>query len=362
MELEPPRNEREAIVVAANAIRERLPPTWTLRVGEPLTHRAGDRGYDAEFALSAPNGLVLVLLVEAKNVVRPQDVDRIRKGLVNASSQHPGSAGLVFARHLSTSTRQRLEEAGLSYVDATGNMMVRADEAAVFLSAVGAETDPWRSPGRPPGDLKGEPAAKVVRALLDFQGPWKPRDLAELAEVSTGSVYRVLHFLEREALITRQSKGVHSPNWNALLRRWSEDYQFLHTNKVTPWIAPRGLPAFLEQLGRSQITDYAVTGSIAAATWQPYAPPRSAMVFVDDPGTAAKAWRLRPTDTGANVLLAVPAYPVLLARSGKGFQDIRIAAPTQVAVDLMTGPGRAPSEAEELLNWMGTNEQNWRRG
>ncbi|MBH0775755.1 hypothetical protein IT779_05580 [Nocardia sp. NEAU-351] len=187
------------------------------------------------------------------------------------------------------------------------------------------------------------------------------RHLVEAAEVSTGSAYRVLKFLEQEALIIRRSNGVVVPDWVALLRRWSEDYQFLHTNTITRWIAPRGLPAFLDDIRLAGVTDYAVTGSVAAATWQSYAPPRSAMVFVTDPETASDAWRLRATDTGANVLLAVPAYPVLFARSGKGFQDIRIAAPTQVAADLMTGPGRGPSEAQELLNWMGTNEQSWRR-
>ncbi|WP_083873097.1 type IV toxin-antitoxin system AbiEi family antitoxin [Nocardia testacea] len=360
-ELKPPKNEREAIAAAANAIRERLPRTWDVWVGDTPTG-PGDPGYDAKIRLYAPNGLVLVLLLEARNTVYPKDVGRIREQLTAATSQHPGSIGLVFARHLSASTRQRLQESGISYVDATGNMMVRADESALFLSAVGAETDPWRSPGRPVGALKGEPAAKLVRALLDFQGPWKTRHLIETAEVATGSAYRVLDFLQREALITRRANGeVEVPDWAALLRRWSEDYQFLHTNTITRWIAPRGLSTFLERIHLSEVTDYAMTGSIAAATWQPYAPPRSAMVFVTDPERAAKAWRLRPIDTGANVLLAVPAYPVLLARSGKGFQDIRIAAPTQVAADLMAGPGRGPSEAQELINWMGTNEQSWRR-
>ena len=38
----------------------------------------------------------------------------------------------------------------------------------------------------------------------------------------------------------------------------------------------------------------------------------------------------------------------------------RLAAPTQVVVDLMTGPGRSPNEAEELLEWMKRNERSWR--
>jgi hypothetical protein len=37
------------------------------------------------------------------------------------------------------------------------------------------------------------------------------------------------------------------------------------------------------------------------------------------------------------------------------------AAPSQVAADLLTSPGRGPAEAEELINWMRLNEEAWRR-
>ena len=33
---------------------------------------------------------------------------------------------------------------------------------------------------------------------------------------------------------------------------------------------------------------------------------------------------------------------------------------TQVATDLMTGPGRGPNEAEALIEWMRLNGDKWR--
>ena len=66
-------------------------------------------------------------------------------------------------------------------------------------------------------------------------------------------------------------------------------------------------------------------------------------------------------DAGVNVLLAEPAYPVLLERPVEALDGLMLAAPTQVAVDLMTGPGRSPAEAEELLDWMRRNEDSWRK-
>ena len=83
-------------------------------------------------------------------------------------------------------------------------------------------------------------------------------------------------------------------------------------------------------------------------------------MYVDDASTVAQQWDLRPTDSGANVLLAEPHYGVVRERSIEALGGLRIAAPTQVAADLMSGPGRAPSEAEALIDWMARNEQSWR--
>ncbi|MDY7106448.1 MAG: hypothetical protein S0880_35145 [Actinomycetota bacterium] len=39
---------------------------------------------------------------------------------------------------------------------------------------------------------------------------------------------------------------------------------------------------------------------------------------------------------------------------------LRCVAPSPLAVDLLTGPGREPSQGEELLGWMKDNEDAWR--
>jgi hypothetical protein len=105
---------------------------------------------------------------------------------------------------------------------------------------------------------------------------------------------------------------------------------------------------------------YAVSGSLAAAEWAPYAPARSAMIYAADAGEAAELWGLRAADAGANAILAEPEFDVVFERCITNQQGVVVAAPTQVAVDLMTGPGRSASEAEELLGWMTRNERSWR--
>jgi len=60
------------------------------------------------------------------------------------------------------------------------------------------------------------------------------------------------------------------------------------------------------------------------------------------------------------VLLAAPVSDVVFDRSST-LDGVVYAAPSQVAVDLLTGPGRNPSEGQELLEWMKSNEPAWRR-
>jgi hypothetical protein len=84
------------------------------------------------------------------------------------------------------------------------------------------------------------------------------------------------------------------------------------------------------------------------------------MVYAEDARVAAQTWDLRPADAGANVVLAEPEFDVVFERALTNSVGVSVAAPTQVAVDLMTGPGRNPAEAEELLSWMRDNESSWR--
>ena len=84
------------------------------------------------------------------------------------------------------------------------------------------------------------------------------------------------------------------------------------------------------------------------------------MLYVRDIAAAATLLELRPTTTGANVALASSDYDVVFERT-QVVDGLRLAAVSQVAVDLLTGPGRNPSEAEALLDWMESNEPAWRR-
>jgi hypothetical protein len=356
-EAKPPETEIDVMRRAMALLEERMPAGWSVRSSSAATDRV-----DGLIEVSDPAGNSGILIIEAKRVIEGRDVAHVREQLAESGERLKRGQGLVAARYLSPPVRAKLAEAGLSFIDATGNMRVQIASPGLYIADRGADSDPWRGPGRPRGTLKGLPAARVVRAISDFSGPWAIRELVEVSKASTGATYRVIDFLEREGMATRNKDGrVLVSDWVQVLRRWSQDYGFVRSNRVTRWIAPRGLEDLLKRIGSSdQPTRYAITGTLAAAEWAAYAPARLAMIYVEDAELAAELWGLRSADAGANVMLAEPVYDVVFDRSLVNQQEVIVAKPTQVAVDLMTGPGRNPSEAEELLEWMKRNEQSWR--
>lgn len=347
--------ERDIVNEATRRFAERLPRGWS---GQLLVEQGrASRGIvDAFLQVRAPDGTSIDVPIEVKRIVEGRDVASLM-----AKAQATGRDLIVMARYLPATVRERLTKAGLSWADATGNMRISLAEPGLFIADRGADRDPWRGPGRAKGTLKGEPAAKVVRALVDFDREWAMRDLVDVAGASTGATYRVVEFLEEEGLVERIDRRVVVRDWEPILRRWSADYSLVRDNTISLWIAPRGIDDVLVSARESAASGrYAVTGTLAAARWAPYAPARSAMIYVDSPATVAEAWGLREADAGVNVVLAQPGFEVVFERA-QTWDGVVMAAPSQVAVDLLTGPGRNPSEGEELIEWMKRSEPAWRR-
>lgn len=361
---ERPAPEREADVLkaAVDALRERLPKSWALQVAEDQERL--DAGVDAVLRLTAEDASEVVVLMQAKRLMNTRDVPSALDALRRAASrwgQEQPVVTMLAARYLAPATRDRIAELGGGFADATGNVLLAVNRPAVFLRDRGADRDPWRGPGRPRGTLRGPPAARVVRALIDFAPPYTVPQLVSLAGASTGATYRVVEFLEEEGLLDRDRYGpIKDVRWRRLLERWSQDYGFAESNTVETFLEPRGLQALTERLSRSEGLDYVVTGSLAAEHLAPYAPARLATIYVRDIPDAADALGLRGADTGANVALASGRYDAVFDRP-QTIDGLKVAAASQVAVDLLTGPGRNPSEASALLDWMERDEREWRR-
>ena len=187
---------------ALSLLDELLPDAWNTEISYDV--KLGARVVDAVVVLRAPDRSQVMLVIEWKRGFVTRDLPVVRDQLETATAQMTARAvPVVVARYLSTSARAWLDENGVSYIDATGNVRIVAKRPALVLRDRGADKDPYRGPGRPRGTLRGEPAARVVRALVDFSSPPTIPELIERSGASTGATYRVVDFLEQEGLVER---------------------------------------------------------------------------------------------------------------------------------------------------------------
>lgn len=328
-----------------------LPGGWSLRARrEPKAQR---RQLDAKWTVQAPDGSAATFAVEVKRSLLAHQLDDILAQLAAADGRP-----LLAAPYLGPTLRASLADRGVSFVDTTGNIRLLADRPGLFVERHGATKDPWPT-DETLRSLRGRAAGRAVRALVDFRPPYGVRDLAKRASVPLASLSRTLRLLDREGLVARDDRGaVTTLDWEGTLRRWSQDYEFTRSNRVAYYLDPRGLSETAKRLDAVRWT-YAVTGAMAAQRFAPIAPARQAAIYVEDSMRAAERLKFRPADAGANVVLAEPFDPVAFERTTMR-DGIRVVAAAQLAVDLLTGPGREPSEGNELLAWMRSNEDDWR--
>ena len=354
--------ESELLARAAQLLTDRLGAGWTLCT-EPKQEPGIVRS-DAVFRVEAPDSSSALELAEAKQLTYPRDVLRWLQTLEPVS---PPYGYLLVAPFLGPMAREMLEAARVSYIDMTGNMLVRTDDPSLFISQQGAKRNPTPRE-KPERSLRGAKAARVVRALCDYAPPATSKTVAERAGVSPGYVSKIVSLLEREVLIRREGRGPTQPiqdvRWSDVIRRWAADYKLLESNACRLFLAPQGIQAFLrtmEDWASRSGGRYAVTGSFAAAQRAPVAPPSLLFCYVDAPIAVAEEAELTGASSTGNIYLCEPLDPVAFEASWVN-DGVRYAALSQVAADCLTGPDRLPAEGEALMDWMAANESSWRLG
>ncbi|HEV3002614.1 MAG TPA: hypothetical protein VGW75_17895 [Solirubrobacteraceae bacterium] len=338
-------------------LRERLPSTWVVDLSARID-AAQAAGPDAVIEIRAPN-VYATVAVQAKRSLAPRDVDRLLGGVARTLRALTPIPILVVAPWISSRTRELLTAEGLNYLDQTGNASIRLENPALVIETHGSSRDPAPAP-RAKARVRGPKAARLIRTLIDVRPPYGVRELADAAGLAPGYVSRLLDALDDDALVTRSRRArVEEVDVRGLLRHWAESYDVFKANAVATFIAPRRPPEALAALAGAGSGRTAVTGSFAAVRFAAVAAPALLAVYCEDAGALAGELDLLPADHGANVALLSPFDAVVWTRTEE--QDgVRYVAPSQAAVDCLTGTGRMPAEGEALVEWMLENEQAWR--
>lgn len=358
----PPVEESSLLDAAVAGLAKRLPQTWSIsRAQRTIVSAEGSPPelLDGAIELQAPHGTYATIAVEARESFAPRDVERLLPSLARSLRLLAGNVPLlVAAPWLSRRSRELLERERINYFDLTGNVRLQLDNPPVFIDAAGAERNPWPAE-RGPATARGPRAWRLLRTLADARPPYGVGELAAAAGLTAGYVSRLLSTLDQNALVDRDRRGrVLTVDAVAMLRMWAEGYDVLAKKRTSTYVAPAGAATALRSLASVDL-DAVVTGSYAAVRLAPVAAPSLLAVFCREPRRVADALGLLPADDGANVALLRPFDDVVVARASTE-DGVRYAAPSQVAVDCLSGNGRMPAEGEAVLEWLIAHEDEWR--
>ena len=301
------------------------------------------------------------LLVEAKRKFAPRDVAELTGGLFGRLRGRTGRVPiLLVAPYISARSRDLLIENDINYVDLTGNVRINVEFPGLFIVTEGAQVDP-APVARGSRGLRGAKVGAVVRALIDARPPYTGAQLARAANVNEGYVSRILDSLLDEGLITRPRSGpvVHA-DWQALLRQRAAALTLFRKMGTFRYVARNGTQQLLDAIGQLDIEERpVVTGSFAAVRLAPTAPPAQLVLYTMRPRELAARLPIVEVESGADTVLIRPDNAVAMSRSDDD-DRVRYAAPSQVAIDCLSGSGRMPAEGEAVIEWMAANESAWR--
>ena len=269
----------------------------------------------------------------------------------------PGNHPILVAPFVSPAVRDELRNAGWSYWDATGNVLIQSEKPFVWIDRLGANRNPAPDPFTGPQrlrSLKGKAVAQVIVKLLALERVASIRELARQADVGVATVSRVIEMLRDEDLLSDTKGGpIVVSDQSQLARRWAEDYSFARTFKAKRYFSVLGEEVALHRL-RGNPLPYAITGVRAANDYlgeygriSPL-PGSELWLYIPDRQEAERALDLIPDPRG----------PIVIGEADfisdtSGFRlsgEFRYAWPWHVVGDLLSTTGRTTAVGEELMD------------
>lgn len=329
--------EREAV--------HRLPGILAELFDEPEPTRAlafepADRGVDVAIDAGGRRWVI-----QAKTSSSPGTVATAADRL--AALDVGDAIPLLVVPYMSPAGAKAAAERRLNWIDLSGNASLRDDELYVWVQGRPNQFGPR---GRPASPFAPK-SSRVARALLlDPARWWRQKDLAEHTHLDPGRVSRVVHRLDDEQLLERDSARLRPRDPGLLLDAWADDYRFDRHDIITGHLTGSGveLARELNASLEAEAIDHAFTGLPAAWALDPFARFRLVSVYVaGDPRAAAETVGLRRNERGANVQIIGPDDRGVFDGQRR-IDDLPSVAPVQIYLDLGHLPERAAEAAEHL--------------
>jgi hypothetical protein len=333
---------RQLVASVLRTLREALPD---FRVAEgPTSQRAT---WDLTVTLGSGK-IKRRLLVECKSVGEPRYLAQAIIPLMLAVRSTPQSYPVVVAPYIGPEGQRLCREAGVGYVDLTGNVFLRFDGVLIDR----------RSGERPPRAkarlrrLFSPRSSRIIRVLLEHVGAeWTLAGLAGEAHTSLRTAHLVINALVDKAFVEKRRAAIRLQKPGELLDLWAESYRLDQHRRHTYYSFVRNrreLAAKLAAFAKRERFPFALTLHSGAALVAPFVRSSELHAYVlGELGRLVKALDLRPVDTGGTIHLLVPNDEGVFYRT-QTIDGVPVACNTQLYLDLFQYPARGREQAEEL--------------
>ena len=278
--------------------------------------------------------------------------DRVQHARL-VSESIPGSAAMVVAPYFSRARRDLMRDAGVAYVDLSGNASLRYGSLLVMVEGEGNRFN--RESGSR-GPFSGK-ASLVPELLLDQMRPWGIRELAQEAGLDAGHVSRVVSYLIGADYVAKDASGkVHVLKPEELLQDWASASKPPKSRELARFSQSPSPDQAVSRLARAASgspPNYALGNQAGASVVAPYAAIDRVDIYVGD--RAAEVWlehalELRPVERGANVVLRLLAdSDDAVMRRRRLIDGLWVVSDFRLYLDVHRYPRRGLEQAEHLL-------------
>lgn len=308
---------------------------------------------DAVFQLSVGQR-PWVLIVEEKRLGQPREarmaVLQLERALGQLAPDQPGY-GVFVAPFISAESAKICIEAGMGYVDFSGNAQLLFD--GVYIETRSAE-NPFREK-REVRSLFTPKAERMLRVLLTPPlRAWKVGELATAAGVSFGQVSKVRKHLIDQEWAKADGEGLRLEKPAEVAEAWRKSYSARLNSRDGHYTLLHG--EALDTATRAALAEagaHAVLASYSAARWiAPYARQATQFFYADEIGAPIlkRHLQLQPVPRGENVVLMQPREDDVFSGRIEAAPGIWCTGLVQTWLDLTVAGERGGEAADHLLS------------